>query len=66
MLATDGSGPWELEEFDEFLFSRDIQLYEMPSPTITGLILGANGWSEIDLAKQIYNKDLTSLRIYTQ
>lgn len=66
VLATDGSGPWELEEFDEFLLSRDIQLYEMPSPTITGLILGANGWSEIDLAKQIYNKDLTSLRIYTQ
>lgn len=66
MIATHGSGPWDLNEFDNFLMSREITLFEMPNPAITGLILGANDWSGIELAEQLYEKNLNSLKIYTQ
>jgi hypothetical protein len=66
VLATCGSGPWDEQEFDEFLLGRDIQLYKMPNEGVKGLVLGISGWSEDDLSEQIYNRAPSSLRIYTQ
>ena len=66
ILATSGSGPWDEQEFDEFLRNRDIQLFEMPDDDVDGLILGVEGWSEDDVSAQIYDRDSQSLKIYTQ
>jgi len=65
-LATVGSGPWEANEFDEFLVMRGFEPVAMPHPSIDGVVIGAQGWSEDDLAEQIYNRDASSLKIYTQ
>lgn len=65
-LATSGSGPWQIDEFDEFLQNRDIELFHMPAREINGLIIGTSGWSEDDLSEQIYNRSPDTLRIYSQ
>jgi hypothetical protein len=67
-IVTTGSGPWKEEEFDQFLASKDFDLYELPSPTIEILILGKSDVyadsliEQIDLA--IYENP--RLKIYTQ
>jgi len=66
ILATTGSGPWDIEEFDQFLQKRDLDIFHMPSRDINGLIVGTSGWNEDDLSEQIYNRSPNSLRIYTQ
>lgn len=65
-LATSGSGPWQEQEFDEFLQSKEIEIFHMPNEGINGLIVGTSGWSENDISDQIYNRTPNSLRIYTQ
>lgn len=66
ILATTGSGPWDIEEFDQFLQKRSLEIFHMPNRDINGLIVGTSGWSEEDLSEQIYNRSPNSLRIYTQ
>jgi hypothetical protein len=66
VLATSGSGPWNEQEFDDFLLELGIQPVSMPGTDINGLILGVGGWDEDELSQQIYDRDADSLRIYTQ
>lgn len=66
ILATSGSGPWEEGEFDLFLMRNKISLFNMPDDDINGLIVGHSGWNGKALSEQIYNRDSTSLKIYTQ
>jgi len=67
-IVTAGKGPWSEEEFDQFLSSKDFDLYEIPSTKIDILILGK---SDIDAEKLIEQIDLAiyespNLKIYTQ
>lgn len=66
IIATLGSGPWEEQEFDFFLQDRGIEPVEAPAEAIEALIVGATGWDESVLSEQIYDRDASSLRIYTQ
>ncbi len=65
VIATLGSGPWEESEFDCFLQDRGFEPIE-PHKSIDGLIVGASDWSEDVLSKQIYDRDASTLRVYTQ
>lgn len=66
MLATHGSGPWETEEFDSFLFDRDFELWEMPDPEVDGLIVGRSDWRPEALAEQAFGRNSAPLRVYPQ
>jgi len=66
VLATSGSGPWYEKEFDDFLLNKGIDLYQMPSEDVNGLILGVEGWSEDDLTSQIFSHSTENLKIYSQ
>ena len=66
ILATSGSGPWEESEFDEFLFKQGFNLYNAPSRDVNCLVLGILGWREEHLSEQIYKRNSSSLKIYTQ
>lgn len=65
-LASAGSGPWEEGEFDSFLQQRNIDLYDMPSEAINGIILGAQEWSSDTLSEQLHSRQPGTLKIYTQ
>lgn len=66
VLGTTGSGPWDANEFDEFLVTRGFEPVALPHDSIDGVVIGAEGWSEEELAEQIYDRDASSLKIYTQ
>ena len=66
VIATLGSGPWEASEYDYFLQDRAFEPVEAPHTGVDGLIVGANDWSADVLSRQIYDRDSSTLRVYTQ
>jgi hypothetical protein len=65
-IATTGNGPWNEEEFDNFLKNYGVDLFQIPDQDIDAVILGSNDWNEEALSEQIYDRTSKDLRIYTQ
>lgn len=66
MVGTSGSGPWQIEEFDEFLVSMGFELAYLPRDELKCIVLGAEGWDEDALSEQIYNRDGSDLIVLSQ
>jgi hypothetical protein len=66
MLGTSGFGPWESDEFDDFLTSRGLILRVFPHEGLNAVILGRENWTEASLSKQIYLWNESAARVYTQ
>lgn len=66
MLGTVGFGPWEGDEFDDFLSTREFVVRVFPHEALEAVVFGVHGWTEADLSKQLYLWDGAPARIYTQ
>ena len=65
-VASCGSGPWESAEFNTFLEGKGFEIVGPPDHDVEVLVLGASDWIAADLAKQIFNRTSSDLRVYTQ
>ena len=65
VVSTTGSGPFEEDEFDEFLRECGTEI-PVVSPATEVLVVGKDGWSEALLATLIRWRVGKSLRVYSQ
>lgn len=64
-IVTLGSGPFEEDDFDEFLKSHDFKVCS-PSETIEILIVGGEEFDESDILEVLKLRAGKTLRVYTQ
>lgn len=65
-LGWSGVGSYDPDAFDRLLIELGIQLYELPHPSITHVVVGRVGWSKEALLTQIDMRQGQTLRVYSQ
>jgi hypothetical protein len=64
--VTIGAGPFESEEFDDFLWRHGFKVYEPGFDEIDIMVVGRREWSEEELERQLDAREGRTLRVYSQ